>query len=218
MLVPMLVALMAWIGIAWVFWDTWTSGIEAFLAHVMTYSWVARWDLSGVVAVVAAVTVIVLLTPAIMITALLIASVFAMPFLVGHVAGRDFPTLERRRGGTLPGSIWNAFVAVFLFALLWVLTLPLWLFGPVAVVLPLLLSAYLNQRLFRYDALSEHADAQEMKRIFERSRGRLFLLGLATGAIYFVPLINLAAPVFAALAFIHLCLSELENLRSGARG
>jgi len=81
-----------------------------------------------------------------------------------------------------------------------------------------LLSAYLNQRLFRYDALSDHADAAEMKRIFEFARGRLFLLGLLTGALYFIPPINLIAPIFSALAFIHLCLSELESLRSAESG
>ena len=42
----------------------------------------------------------------------------------------------------------------------------------------------------------------------------LFLLGLVTGAIYFIPPFNLVAPIFAALAFIHLCLAELERLRS----
>lgn len=99
-----------------------------------------------------------------------------------------------------------------------IVTLPLWLLGPLAVLLPLLLSAYLNQRLFRYDALSEHADAAEMKQIFESARGRLFLLGLLTGALYFIPPINLIAPILSALAFIHLCLAELESFRSGTRG
>jgi hypothetical protein len=49
------------------------------------YSWTARWDLSEVAGVVA--MVVILLTPAIIITALLIAAVFAMPVLVGHVTG-----------------------------------------------------------------------------------------------------------------------------------
>ena len=61
--------------------------------------------------------------------------------------------------------------------------------------------------------------AAEMKQIFEFARGRLFLLGLITGVMYFIPPFNLVAPVFSALAFIHLCLAELEDLRSaGAQG
>ncbi|MBI3530632.1 MAG: hypothetical protein HY067_22015 [Betaproteobacteria bacterium] len=66
---------------------------------------------------------------------------------------------------------------------------------------------------------SDHADAAEMRRIFEIARGRLFLLGLITGVMYFIPPFNLVAPVFSALAFIHLCLDELQRLRSaGAQG
>jgi hypothetical protein len=57
-----------------------------------------------------------------------------------------------------------------------------------------------------------------MKQIFESARGRLFLLGLITGMIYFLPPFNLVAPVFSALAFIHLCLAELERLRAQELG
>ena len=35
-----------------------------------------------------------------------------------------------------------------------------------------------------------------------------------TGALYFIPPINLIAPIYAALAFIHLCPNGLESLRS----
>jgi hypothetical protein len=31
--------------------------------------------------------------------------------------------------------------------------------------------------------------------------------------LYFIPPFNLIGPVFAALAFIHLCLDELQHLR-----
>jgi uncharacterized protein involved in cysteine biosynthesis len=97
-----------------------------------------------------------------------------------------------------------------------VLTLPLWLFlGPLAVFVPLALSAYLNQRLFRYDALSEHASQEEMQRVFSERFSDLFILGLATGPLYFVPIVNLVAPVFSALAFTCLCLDELARIRAG---
>jgi uncharacterized protein involved in cysteine biosynthesis len=76
------------------------------------------------------------------------------------------------------------------------------------------LSAYLNQRLFRYDAISEHADPQEMRRVFSERFSDLFVLGLMTGLLYFVPFINLIAPVFSALAFTYLCLDELSRMRS----
>src|SRR5258706_7287873 len=214
LLVPMLIALAIWIGLGWAYWGTWTSAIQDAVLSRATFTWAADWDLARLASWMATAVVLALLDPVIILTALLIATVFAMPVLVRHISRSDYPDLELRHGGTVIGSIWNALAAIFVFALLWIVTLPLWLLGPLAVLLPLLLSAYLNQRLFRYDALSDHADAAEMKQIFEFARGRLFLLGLITGMIYFIPPFNLVAPVFSALAFIHLCLAELKKLRS----
>ena len=218
LLIPMLIALVLWIGVAWAYWDTWTGAIQTVVLDHASFTWTAKWDLARLASWMAVVAVLAMLAPVILLTALLIATLFAMPVLVRHVARSDYPTLERRNGGALLGSLWNAVAAIFLFALLWLVTLPLWLLGPMGVLLPLLLSAYLNQRLFRYDALSEHADTAEMKQIFESARGRLFLLGLVTGVIYFIPPFNLIGPVFAALAFIHLCLAELERIRIGEKG
>lgn len=215
LLIPMLVALAIWIGVGWAYWGTWTSAIQSAVVDHAPFTWAANWDLARFASWIAAVIVLAMLAPVVILTALLIATVFSMPVLVRHVARSDYPNLDRRHGGTVIGSLWNALAAIFVFALLWIVTLPLWLLGPLAALLPLLLSAYLNQRLFRYDALSDHADAAEMRQIFEIARGRLFLLGLITGVIYFIPPINLVAPVFAALAFIHLCLDELQRLRSG---
>ena len=217
LLIPMVVAAAVWLGVAWAYWDTWTTAIQSLVMDHTGYSWTARWDLTEVAGVVAVIVVVILLTPAIIVTALLIAAIFAMPVLVSHVTRRDYPQLERRKGGTVLGSAWNAFVAIGLFLVLWVVTIPLWLLGPVAAVLPLMLSAYLNQRLFRYDALSEHASREEMQPIFLEARGRLFLLGLITGVLYFIPPFNLIGPVFAALAFVHLCLDELARLRAGGK-
>ena len=212
-LVPMIVALAVWVGIAWTYWDAWTSAINrAVLAH-MPSGWISVDD-ARIASWIAGALVIALLSPVVVLTALLIAAAFAMPVLLRHVAKNNYPDLEMRHGGTVLGSVWNAVTAICMFMLLWIATLPLWLLGPLAVPLPVLLSAYLNQRLFRYDALSEHASAQEMNQIFALASGRLFLLGLLTGLLYFIPPFNLLAPIYAALAFIHLCLARLERLRT----
>ncbi|HEX7812065.1 MAG TPA: EI24 domain-containing protein [Burkholderiales bacterium] len=216
MLVPMGLALILWLGIGWFAWDAWSHLAQTQVMGWMPSSWTAKWDLAWLGTVAALVGAVIALAPMVILTSVLIATLFAMPILLKHVAREAFPGLERRRGGTISGSVWNAFVAMGSFLLLWVLTLPLWLIGPLALVLPLLLSANLNQRLFRYDALSEHAGAGEMRVIFDRARGRLLLLGLITGLMYFIPPLNLVAPVLSALAFIHLCLRELEELRGGA--
>lgn len=171
LLAPMLIGLAIWIGVGWAYWDIWASAVQSAVVDYTTFTWTAGWDLAKLASWIAAVVVLAILAPFVILTALLIATLFAMPVLVRHVRKSDYPNLELRHGGTVIGSIWNALAAIFLFVLLWIVTLPLWLLGPLAVLLPLLLSAYLNQRLFRYDALSDHADAAEMKRIFEIARG-----------------------------------------------
>ena len=67
--------------------------------------------------------------------------------------------------------------------------------------------------MFRYDALSDHASAEEYRTIVQGSSGRLFLMGLVLALFYYVPLLNLLVPVLSALAFTHLCLGELSRLR-----
>jgi len=94
-----------------------------------------------------------------------------------------------------------------------VLTLPLWLIG-VGVIVPFVAAAYLNQRLFRFDAIAEHASADEMTALFRQERGGWWGLGFLTGLVQFVPLLNLLGPVFAALAFIHFGLARLERHRA----
>ena len=216
MLLPAFVAVLLWTGVSWWFWDSWSSGVESALLSVTSDGWMARLNGSWFSGFAAGLILLLLIAPAMMATAMLISAVFAMPMLVAHVARRDFPALARERGGTFVGSIVNAVVAIGAFALLWLATLPLWLFlGPLAVVIPWALSAYLNQRLFRYDALAEHATPEEMQRVFSERFSDLFVLGLGTGLLYFVPVVNLVAPVFSALAFTCLCLNELARIRQG---
>ena len=83
------------------------------------------------------------------------------------------------------------------------------------LLLPLLLSAWLNQRAYRYDALMQHADRDEYRKLVGAHRGKLMLVGLGAGALNYVPLLNLFAPAFAGLAFVHYCLEGLRRMRAG---
>lgn len=210
---PMLAALVVWLGLAWFYWDNWSQWLSALLAASDVVGWLQQHGFSAVVRYSAWMLLWLLLAPTILITALLIAAVIEMPLIVSFIAAREYPALERRRGGTVAGSAVNALVAVLVFAALWVVTLPLWLTGVLAPVLPVVLSAYLNQRLFRYDALSDHASAEEYRAILESSRGRMYVLGALLALLYYVPLLNLLVPVLSGLAFTHFGLAELARLR-----
>ena len=215
---PALVALVLWLGLAWAYWDAWSQGIGAWLAGSAIGDWLPRRGFIDVVHYSAVVLLCVLLAPAILLTAVLIAAMIEMPLIVAFVAARHYPALAKRRGGSAAGSAANALVTVLVFAVLWVVTLPLWLTGVLAPVLPLVLSAYLNQRLFRYDALSDHASADEYALIIRTRSGRMYVLGLLLALLYVVPLLNLMVPVLSGLAFTHFGLAELARLRSSDGG
>ena len=210
---PMLIALTVWLSLAWFYWDNWAQWLGAMLSASDVVGWLQQHIFSGVVRYSTWLLLWLLLAPTILITALLIAALVEMPLIVSFIAARDYPALERRRGGTVTGSVVNALVAVLVFAGLWVVTLPLWLTGVLVPVLPVVLSAYLNQRLFRYDALSDHASAEEYRAIRESSWGRMYVLGALLALLYYVPLLNLLVPVLSGLAFTHFGLARLAQLR-----
>ena len=135
-----------------------------------------------------------------------------MPALIDLVAKRDYPLLKRENGGGTVGSLLNTAVAMSIFVGIWVLTLPFWLIG-IGVVVPFIAATYLNQRLFRYDAIEEHASSNEMRTMISLHRSSWWGLGLLTSLFQFVPFLNLIAPVLTALAFIHFGLARLADLR-----
>ncbi len=210
---PMLGSVLLWSVLAWLFWDNWTGGIAGAMASTTVAGWLQGWSATWVIDYTAAFVVLVGLLPAIYVTALLITETFAMPVIVRFVAERHHPELVRAAGGTLAGSLFNAATGIAVFGLLWIFTLPLWLTGFGAVLAPLLTSAWLAQRLFRYDALAEHASRDEFARLVRESRGDLFLLGILVSLLLYVPVVNLLVPVLGGLAFTQFGLARLARLR-----
>jgi len=214
MLIPALAALAVWGVLAWAFADDWARWVADFIAGSSWLNWVSSLGLGSIFVWASGILALAALLPVVLITAILAAEIVAMPVVVPWIAARRFQGLDERKGGTVVGSALNAAGAITVFVVLWIVTLPLWFTGIGALVLPPLLSAFLNQRLFRYDALSEHASAEEFRLLVRRARGRLYLLGLLLAFVYYIPLVNLAAPVLSALAFTHFCLAELASLRA----
>ncbi|MDD4928383.1 MAG: EI24 domain-containing protein [Gallionella sp.] len=210
---PMLASVVIWVAAAIFFWADWAAHLTQLIQSTPVEQWMATGALVVAFHYLVTLILILLLVPAIYVTALVITAVFVMPMMVSCVADKDYPDLQKKRGGSNAGSLLNGVTAVFVYCAAWILSLPLWLFFPFAIVLPVFLFAYLNQRLFRYDALAEHASADEYRQIIERASGRLYLLGGMTGLLQFVPVLNLFSPVYIGLAFIHLCLAELQQLR-----
>jgi CysZ protein len=212
-LVPPVGALVLWTVLAWAYWGDWIAWVDTMLAATAVGQWIQSFDPGWLVSSVATFVLVAFVVPLMLITVVVITELIAMPVIVGLVGRRHFGALELRRGGTVMGSVWNAVRGILWFAALWLLSLPLWLTGIGALVLPPLLSAWFTQRMFRYDALAEHASAAEYRRIVQGSSGRLILMGVLLALLYYVPVVNLVVPVLSGLAFTHLCLGELARIR-----
>ena len=211
---PILVALLIWVTVGALYWSQAATWIDLKLHQWPAYEWaISFWPMTLLATWLGWLLLLFLLVPMVLVTAVLIISVVSMPAMVAHVGARDYPDLARRKGGTFGGSLWNAIVSLLLFMFLFAVTLPLWLIPLLWPVLPVALFGYFNQRVFRYDALAEHATAAEIVELVGRHRGEMFLLGVALAFIGHLPLIGLVMPVYGGLAFIHYGLARLGDSR-----
>src|SRR5476649_2087152 len=128
--------------------------------------------------VVVPLIAMLLLLPLMILTALIFIGVAAMPVIVRHVGRRHYARLEQKRGGSVIGSVFTALAAFALFALAWLVTLPLYAFPPLALVVQMLLWGWLTCRVMTYDALAFYASADERAEL--RQRHRWSLLSIAS--------------------------------------
>jgi len=216
MFLPMLLALMLWGGLFWAFGTVWVAGLEGVFNDSALPGWLGPTLAGWGVGIGVTMVLILLLLPAIYVTALFITSLIFMPILLSVVARRHYPELGRQYGGSFLGSLGNGLFALAIYLFIWLLTLPFWLLGPFGAGIAILLNAWLNQRLFLYDALAEHASKAELATL--RAQGGWPLYGLAAflGLLHWVPVINFFAPVYMGLAFTHYGLEQLARSRKEA--
>jgi uncharacterized protein involved in cysteine biosynthesis len=211
-LVPLVGAAVLWAVLLLAAWSPIQGALAALIAKWLVFTGFG-YAVDAMAAAGAGILAFAFLTLTAGALALAAIAVLAGPVFVRAVERRYFRDLERRRGGTVAGGVANALVALAIWLPLWLVALPLWLVPGVGLAFSLFASAWLNQRLFRYDALAEHASADERRAVIARARWRLFGLGLALAPLAFVPFVNLVAPIYGGLAFTVLCLAELASLR-----
>lgn len=209
---PMLAATSLWLMIKMLLGETFSEWINLAFTEIGIQGWLERFIPTWMDGIESTIQWL-LLIPLIITTSLVFTALFAMTSLVNYVSKKYHPDLEKKQGGSIGGGLVNAVMAVGVFILIWVVTAPTWVFG-IGFIVPFVAAAYLNQQLFRYDALAEHASRAEIKSLLVTDKLALWLLGLLTGLIQFVPILNIVAPVYAALAFIHFELACLKKMRN----
>lgn len=213
---PTLLAMLVWLGIGVALWS---PVVEGLMGWIIKLPWLGDWLASsdlGTAAVLILIQIFLalLLMPLIYVTAALLVAAIGLPMMLERVARRDYADLELRRGGSNLGSVWNAGKAGLLFLVGFLLTLPFWLIPGVGLVLSVLLTARLNQRAFSYDALMLHADREELARLPKNLSGGTFGVGIGSALLAYIPLVNLFAPAFCGLAFVHFLLEALRRDRA----
>lgn len=202
-----------------------------------TSDWLERLHLGFLKSVVVPFFALLLLLPLMILSALLFMNIAAMPFIVRHVGGRHYPKLEQKQGGSMLGGLRAALSSFAVFIVIWLATLPLYIFPPLAMISSTLLWGWLTSRVMSYDALADHASEDERRAIQRERRRDLLVMGLvsgamgalppllmAAGAVLFVALLPLALAVmmwlyvlifiFTALWFQYYCLEALAQLRA----
>lgn len=161
-----------------------------------------------------------LLLPLMVITALLFVGVMAMPAIVRHVSSRHYPQLGHLHGGSLAGSLSASLGAFLIFAILWLVTLPLNAVPLLAFVVQPALWGWLTYRVMAYDALADHASAAERRTLMRTHRWPLLAIGIAAGAMGAAPTLlwlggALSVILFPLLAGVSIWLYVLVFVFSG---
>ena len=237
---PLIIMTVASLGLGYLYWNDAVDMLRTQLDSYQLVSSMSQWleglGLGNLRLVLAPALLLFLAIPVIVITSLLFVAVLMTPAMVSLVGQRRFATLERRQGGSLAASMLWSLASTLLACIALVLSFPLWLVPPLVLVLPPLIWGWLTYRVMAYDALAEHASADERRQIFKEHRLSLLSIGVLSGYLGAVPSVIWAsgamfvamAPIlvpvalwiytlvfaFSSLWFAHFALSALQQLRS----
>jgi len=242
-LLPLLLSGGAVALLGWFWWEPAVAAVRQFLEQWSLVASVLQWleSVGGGAfrALIAPIIVVALAVPVIVVLNLLLVAWLMTPAMVDLVARKRFPGLERRGSASAwwQGVAWSLGCTALALAVL-VLSLPLWLVPPLALLVPPLVWGWLAARVLGFDALAAHASAAERQRLLHGQRWPLLAMGLVCGLLGAVPSLVWAlgavalvlAPLvvvlsmwlytlvfaYASLWFAHYTLSALAQVRADA--
>ncbi len=182
-------------GLAWLlgyfFWEDAIANVRATLEGWQLIKalegWLGGVGGKGLVVVLGPLIVVALAVPVIVVLSLLLVALLMTPAVVTLIAQRRFPALERRRGASFVASVsWSLGCSLAALAAL-VVSIPFWFVPPLILLLPPLIWGWLTYRVMSFDALAEHASAQERGALMREHRWPLVAMGVVTGYLGAAP-------------------------------
>jgi Etoposide-induced protein 2.4 (EI24) len=169
------------------------------------WRWLEAMGLSQIKATLVPMLLVLLSMPI-----LLLLSLFATSLMIGGhlsqwVAMRRFPELVKRGEWAGWKSVAWTTSSCLMALCLWLLSLPLWLVPPLALLVTPLIWAWLAYRVMAFDALVPYADATERRQIFHNNRWPWWIMGLLCSLGTTLPTLLLAfLPPLASVFFVFL--------------
>jgi hypothetical protein len=200
-----LIVALSWL-LGYLYWDIAIALVRSWLDASRWLALVWRWlegvGLPDLKTVVAPLLVIFSVTPLVVVACLLAVSFLMTPSLTRLVADRRFAGLQRKQGGSLMLGLWWTFSSLLLALGALLLTLPMWLVPPLAMLLPALIWGWLTYRVMAFDVLAEFASADERHTLMARHRMSLLGMGVVTGLMGAAPSLVWASGALFAAAFV----------------
>ena len=239
---PLAIMVALSLGVGYFFWEPALDAVRGMLDAsewiTRLWSWLEGMGVGNLKIALAPLIVIFVVTPFIVVVALLAVAMMMTPAMVSLVSERRFPLLEKKRGGSFWISLVWSLGSTLLAIVALVISIPLWLVPPLILVLPPLIWGWLTYRVMAFDVLALHASKAERQILFRRHGTTLLLIGVLSGylgaapslvwvsgalfAAAFVVLVPLAIWIytlvfaFSSLWFAHYALSALQALRAEA--
>jgi hypothetical protein len=214
LILPFVGSFMLWTLITWMIWD-WIIrlGFQLYnfdpmqrLVEILSPYFVLSSD--PIVAVTAGVFILVIIVPAAIITAMLIASSLIVPALVSELRKIEFTQINGKPN-TLIYGLYISIIYSAEYILMWIGLVPFWIALPLGtIIIPYVLLSWFNSRLFAWEVMLEIATPEVSEKFIKQNSKNLFLLGLLTSIFYYIPFVNLFAPVISSAGFARYCLTR----------
>ena len=174
-LLPLLaMALLTW-ALGYFFWADAVQRVQNLLDGVgwlhSIWVWLQEHGMSYASEVVASIFVVLGATPVLVVLTLLFAGLFMAPVLTKLVAEKRFAQLEKKHGASTVASVFWSGGSTLIALLALLVTLPLWVFPPLMLVVAPLIWGWLTYRVMAFDALGEHRDLNLGRTGVARLRG-----------------------------------------------
>lgn len=205
-LLPLVLTVVLAGSLGYFYWDGAVQSVQLWLESSSwlnsIWLWLESVGVAKLKTVVAPLLVIFSVTPLVVIASLLAVSFFMTPALTRMVMGRRFAQMQRKQGANLLRSVWWSLTSVLLALGAFVLTLPMWLVPPLALLLPALIWGWLTYRVMAFDVLAEFASQDERLTLMARHRMSLLAMGVVTGLMGAAPSLVWASGALFAAAFV----------------